>query len=49
MKQRPLTEMIGRSAAVIDAHAHCGVIDDSWPQSFEDYARQVAGTEIGPA
>jgi predicted TIM-barrel fold metal-dependent hydrolase len=34
-------------AAVIDAHAHCGVIDRSFAQSFEDYERQVAGTDIG--
>lgn len=32
--------------AIIDAHAHCGVMDQSWPQSFEDYARQVADTDI---
>jgi predicted TIM-barrel fold metal-dependent hydrolase len=34
---------------VIDAHAHCGVIDRSMPQSFEDYEQQVAGTDIGGA
>ena len=34
------------SQPVIDAHAHCGVIDRSWPQSFEDYVRQAAGTVI---
>ena len=34
---------------IIDAHAHCGVIDHSWPQSFVDYARQLAGTDIGGA
>jgi hypothetical protein len=33
--------------AVIDAHAHCGVLDRSMPQSFEDYRQQVAGTDIG--
>jgi uncharacterized protein len=33
--------------AIIDAHAHCGVVDRSWPQSFEDYAEQIAGTRIG--
>jgi hypothetical protein len=33
--------------AIIDAHAHCGVIDRSFAQSFEDYAGQVAGTPIG--
>jgi hypothetical protein len=32
---------------VIDAHAHCGVIDRSWPQSLEDYGRQAAATDIG--
>jgi len=31
---------------VIDAHAHCGIIDRSWPQSFADYARQAAATDI---
>ena len=34
------------SQPVIDAHAHCGVMDRSWPQSFEDYARQATGTDI---
>jgi hypothetical protein len=34
---------------VIDAHAHCGVIDRSMPQSFEDYEQQIAGTDIGGA
>ena len=33
--------------AIIDAHAHCGVIDRSFAQSFEDYEQQVAGTGIG--
>lgn len=32
--------------AVIDSHAHCGVIDSSMPQTFEDYCRQIAGTDI---
>lgn len=32
---------------VIDAHAHCGILDRSWPQFFEDYARQVAATDVG--
>ena len=31
---------------IIDAHAHCGIMDRSWPQSFEDYAAQIAGTRI---
>ena len=35
--------------AVIDAHAHCGVLDRSMPQSFEDYRQQIAGTGIGGA
>jgi len=40
--------LMGKSpTAVIDAHAHCGVIDRSMPQSFEDYRRQIAGTDIG--
>jgi hypothetical protein len=34
---------------LIDAHIHCGVIDRSMPQSFEDYQQQVAGTDIGGA
>jgi hypothetical protein len=39
---------MGKSpTAVIDAHAHCGVIDRSMPQSFEDYRQQIAGTDIG--
>jgi uncharacterized protein len=33
--------------AIIDAHAHCGVMDRSFAQSFEDYAGQIAGTPIG--
>jgi hypothetical protein len=33
--------------AVIDAHAHCGVLDRSMLQSFQDYRQQVAGTDIG--
>lgn len=41
---------VGRlNEAVIDAHAHCGVIDRSMPQSFEDYQREVDGTDIGGA
>jgi hypothetical protein len=35
------------SIAVIDSHAHCGVLDDSMPQSFEDYCQQIAETDIG--
>lgn len=35
--------------SIIDSHAHCGVIDRSWPQSFEDYARQLIGTDIAGA
>jgi hypothetical protein len=31
---------------VIDAHAHCGVLDRGMPQSFEDYRQQIAGTDI---
>ena len=33
--------------SVIDAHAHCGIIDRSWPQSFEAYAQHAATTDIG--
>lgn len=32
---------------IIDAHAHCGVIDRSMQQTFEDYKQQVDGTDIG--
>jgi len=32
---------------IIDAHAHCGVKDRSYAQTFADYAEQVAGTRIG--
>ena len=32
--------------SVIDAHAHCGIIDRSMAQSFDDYLRQVARTDI---
>jgi hypothetical protein len=39
---------MGKSpTTVIDAHAHCGLIDRRLPQSFEDYRQQVAGTDIG--
>ena len=36
-------------SAVIDAHAHCGVLDRSVPQSFEEYRQQTGRTEIGGA
>ncbi len=32
--------------AVIDAHVHCGVIDQSPPQSFEDYTQKLPGTDV---
>jgi hypothetical protein len=32
--------------AIIDAHAHCGVMDQSFLQSYEDYARRIVGTPI---
>lgn len=38
MEKSPLT--------VIDAHVHCGRIDRSVPQTFEDYENQAVGTEI---
>jgi hypothetical protein len=34
------------SVTVIDAHAHCGVIDRSFRQSFADYRQAAAGTDI---
>ena len=39
--------MVNTTPAVIDAHAHCGEIDRSFQQSFENYAQQVSGTDIG--
>ena len=38
--------MANPSQPVIDAHAHCGIIDRSWPQSIEDYAWQAVDTDI---
>jgi len=32
---------------VIDAHAHCGILDRCPPQSFEAYARHASATDIG--
>ncbi len=37
------------STAVIDAHAHCGVIDRRTAQRPEDYIAEIAGTDIGGA
>jgi len=34
---------------VIDTHVHCGVIDRGMPQSLDDYAQQISGTDIGGA
>lgn len=31
---------------IINAHAHCGIIDRSVPQSFEDYRYQIQGSGI---
>ena len=31
---------------IIDAHAHCGIQDQSMPQSFEDYHSQIQGNGI---
>lgn len=33
-------------AHVIDAHAHCGVLDDTFAQTCKDYQRLIAGTDI---
>ena len=33
----------------IDSHAHCGVVDRSMPQSFENYRQQIARTDISGA
>jgi len=38
--------MATSSMTIIDAHAHCGILDDSWPQSVDDYARHIEGTDI---
>ena len=38
--------IIPESLSIIDAHAHCGVIDRSMSQSFETYTRQLAETGI---
>jgi hypothetical protein len=35
------------AGTVIDAHAHCGVLDRSMRQTLEDYRDQIAGTDIG--
>ncbi len=32
--------------AVIDAHAHCGIMDRDPPQAIDDYARELSGTGI---
>ena len=32
---------------IIDAHAHCGIVDRFPPQSFEDYQDHVRGSGIG--
>lgn len=34
-------------AEIIDAHAHCGIQDDSFAQSFEDYRAAARGSGIG--
>jgi hypothetical protein len=31
---------------IIDAHAHCGIIDRSMMQSFEEYRYQIQGSGI---
>jgi hypothetical protein len=31
---------------IIDSHAHCGIVDRSIPQSFEDYRCQIQGSGI---
>jgi len=41
--------MVKSNPSVIDSHAHCGVIDRSWPQSFHDYFQELSGTDIGGA
>ena len=41
MKKSPLS--------IIDSHAHCGVIDRSMQQSFEEYARRLTEAGIGGA
>ncbi len=31
---------------IIDSHAHCGIQDNFFPQSFEDYLHQIQGSDI---
>jgi hypothetical protein len=38
--------MVNSLLTVVDAHVHCGVVDRSAPQTFEDYMNQAAGTDI---
>jgi hypothetical protein len=42
-------EMGKSPITVIDTHVHCGVIDRNMAQSFQDYAQQLTGTDIGGA
>ena len=35
------------TSSIIDAHAHCGIQDQSTPQSFEDYLSHISGTDMG--
>lgn len=32
--------------AVIDTHAHCGIMDRNPPHAIEDYARDLVDTDI---
>jgi len=41
--------MPGAAPEIVDAHAHCGVMDRSAPQSFEEYRSRLAGTPIAGA
>ncbi len=34
---------------VIDSHAHCGVMDTSMSQTFDDYSGEIVGTDISAA
>jgi hypothetical protein len=41
--------MKNTSIQIVDAHATCGIIDNSFPQTYEDYQRQIVGTQIDAA
>ena len=38
--------MSGMNTNIIDAHVHCGIQDQSMPQTFADYCSQIQGSDI---